>query len=236
MKLQVLFEDNHLLVVSKPAGLLSQGDATGRLSLLDIAKAYRREHESKPGNVFVGCVHRLDEPVSGVVVLAKTSKAAARLAEEFRSRRVGKTYLAAVEITSRAKPLPDTKIWTTWEDEIVRQEDDSRQARKQICTTRCRLLSRRGRVALLELQPISGRKHQLRIQTAKRGLPIIGDGKYGSKRTLDSGIALHAAEVQIAHPTKKVRMRFACSPPGEWDLLGVGLATGGKGNKSLRHE
>lgn len=219
MTLDVLFEDNHLLVVAKPAGLLVQGDRTSEASLLDFARAYRKEREQKSGNVYIGLVHRLDKPVSGVIVLAKTSKAAARLSEQFRNRTVHKVYLAVVEAGGRNTKAVLTKNAATWEDEIRRQEELSRPARRQVCRTQARQLARAGKFALLELMPLTGRKHQLRVQTANRGLPIVGDRTYGST-THFPGLALHAASIGILHPTRNLPMTFACHPPSNWNSLG----------------
>lgn len=216
MTLRVLYEDNHLLIVEKPAGLLAQRDASGRPALVDLAKSHRRESEGKTGDVYVGLVHRLDEPVSGVVALAKTSKAAARLSEQFRARRVEKEYLAVVEAPRDRGRLPAEGDWTLWEDRIARRADASRPAKAQDCRTECRLVARAGRWALLAMHPITGRKHQLREQAALRGLPIVGDLQYGSKTPFDEGIALHAAALRLEHPVRRNLMLFRSPPPRSW--------------------
>jgi 23S rRNA pseudouridine1911/1915/1917 synthase len=216
VKLRVLYEDNHLLVVDKPAGLLAQRDASGRPALVDLAKAHRKSSEGKPGDAYIGLVHRLDEPVSGVVVLAKTSKAAARLSEQFRARRVRKEYLAVVEAPLGGGRLPPEGAWTLWQDQVARRPEERRPAKEQDCRTECRLVGRAGRWALLALRPITGRKHQLREQAALRGLPIVGDRRYGSQGPFEGGIALHAAGLRLEHPVLRKPMQFRCPPPGAW--------------------
>lgn len=224
MSLKVIYEDNHLLVVNKPAGLLVQGDATGETHLLDLAENYRKERESKPGKAFVGLVHRLDRPVSGLVILAKTSKAAARLSDQFRQRQVLKIYFAAVEITSPRVTLPPLDPISVWQDRLERpgvSTEKSAPARgvgkEQLCQTECRLRDHTRTVALLELHPLTGRKHQLRAQTSTRGLPIVGDRRYGSSQQFAGGIALHAAGLRFKHPTRREPIELRAQPPETWN-------------------
>jgi 23S rRNA pseudouridine1911/1915/1917 synthase len=217
----VLFEDNHCLAVDKPAGLLTQGDATGEPTLLDWARHYLRTRYAKPGNVFVGPVHRLDRPTSGVVLLARTSKAAARLSEQFRDGTVDKRYWAVVE-----GPCPaDAGEWTDTlrkddrrnvVDVVGRATPGGREARLQF-----RVLGRARGTTTLELRPITGRGHQLRVQLAARGLPIVGDRKYGAAtvlRALDGGprVALHAHALRFVHPTRKEAISVAAPVPADW--------------------
>lgn len=222
MKPRVLFEDNHLLVVDKPAGLLAQADRTGDPSLVDVAKQYRIEHENKPGQAYIGLVHRLDRPVSGIVVLAKTSKAAARLSEQWRTRAVRKIYLAITDAgRKRSGPAPAGE---TWQDTLDRPEasgaKSSSAPRRHSATTKCRLLARAGRWLLLELEPITGRKHQLRQQCAQHGWIIVGDRRYGSSESFPSGIALHAAEIHFDHPTLHEPVVVTSLPPATWKPYG----------------
>ena len=174
--------------MNKPAGLLSQGDRSGEPSLVDVASHYLKTRYAKPGNVYVGLLHRLDRPASGVMLLAKTSKAAARLSEQFRAGTIAKLYWAIVA----GSPAEDAGTWT---DVLTK---DSRLNRTHACIAEAR--SRRqgslGRHSgsssdgtprsKLELSPRSGRSHQLRVQLASRGLPILGDIKYGAKRPVES--------------------------------------------------
>jgi 23S rRNA pseudouridine1911/1915/1917 synthase len=220
-RVTVLFEDNHCLAVDKPAGLLTQGDATGDPSVVDWARAYLKRKYAKPGNVYVGLVHRLDRPTSGVVLLARTSKAAARLSQQFREGTVEKTYWAVVEGQCPA----DEGEWTDslakdGQRNVVEVVDDGdghgREARLHF-----RVLGRSDRTTTLALTPITGRSHQLRVQLAARGLPIVGDRKYGaatSLRALDGGfrVALHARALAFTHPTTKEATSVAAPVPADW--------------------
>jgi 23S rRNA pseudouridine1911/1915/1917 synthase len=219
--IDVLFEDNHCLVLNKPAGLLAQGDATGEPTILDQARAYLKDRYAKPGNVFIGLVHRLDRPVSGVVLLARTSKAAARLSEQFRTGAVEKVYWAVVEGTC---PV-DEGVWndTLWKDErsnrvavVDRETPGGRDAQLAF-----RVLRREPRRSVLELRPMTGRSHQLRVQLASRGLPIIGDRKYGASSTLLAldglpRIALHAHRLTFRHPTRAEAISVDAPVPADW--------------------
>lgn len=220
-RVTVLFEDNHCLAVNKPAGLLAQGDATGEESLLDWARNYLKVKYAKPGNVFVGLVHRLDRPTSGVVLLARTSKAAARLSEQFRRGSVEKVYWALVE----GRCPVDRGEWcdVLRKDEqrnvvevVADEDEEGRGARLAF-----RVLERTGQRSLLELRPITGRSHQIRVQLAARGLPIVGDRKYGARTTLraeDGGfrVALHARSLTFTHPTRKEAISVCAPVPADW--------------------
>lgn len=215
--MNVIYEDNHLLVVNKPAGQLVQGDQTGRRTLLDEAKEYLREKYHKPGNVFLGLVHRLDRQASGVVVLARTSKAASRLSAEIRSHRPRKTYWALV-----AGEVPGQEQCV---DRLEREDFCSRvvaaPAGKEARLNYKRLLYRDD-VCLVEIALETGRHHQIRVQFAHRGHPILGDRRYGSKKSFgDDVIALHAREMTIRHPTLKEELSFTAAPGQEWDTWRV---------------
>ena len=224
----ILDEDNHLLVVDKPAGLLTQGDDTGEANLVDWARGDLKARYGKPGNVFVGLVHRLDRPVSGVVVLAKTSKAASRLSEQFREGTIAKVYQAVVEGSC---PI-DEGEWTDWlaKDErtnvvrvVAAGSAGAREARLAF-----RVLARGAHASTVELRPITGRGHQLRVQLASRGWPIVGDRKYGALSrlmALDGGprIALHAREITFIHPTLREARTVQAAVPADWpDRTGPG--------------
>ena len=225
-RLQVLYEDNHLLVVVKAAGLPTQGVSADRVSLLTLAKQYIKRKHRKPGNVYLGVVSRLDTPVSGVVVLARTSKAARRLNDQFRTHTVRKHYWAFVE--GYADPPQGECIDWVWHDE--------RRRRMQVVTrgtpnaleahlTYRRLKTVAG-LSLLEVELRTGRKHQIRVQLAHRGWPIVGDRQYGSRLGFSVGIALHARRLVIVHPVKGDALEFVAPVPGSWAALGV-RETGG---------
>lgn len=224
MNLEILYEDNHCLAVNKPAGLLSQGDQTGDPNLAALAAAYLKERYGKPGKAYIGLVHRLDRPTSGVVVLARTSKAASRLSQQFRTGEVSKVYWAVVEGT----PSPPEG---RWEDRLEKDRTANRvrvidpgDGAGQESRVDYRLLRRQGAWSLLELRPATGRSHQLRVQLAHRGLPIVGDRKYGSRTALkaaDGGrrIALHARAVCFRHPTRAERITIFAPLPADWPAM-----------------
>lgn len=231
--LEVLHEDNHCLAVNKPAGLPVQGDATGDESLLDLARADLKIRYAKPGNVFVGLVHRLDRPVSGVVLLAKTSKGASRLSEQFRSGDVQKVYWAWVEGRGDLDLDLDEGEWT---DRLLKDEarnvvrvlagDEGGRGKGKDARLAYRMLEQRAGRMLLELRPLTGRSHQIRVQLASRGLPIVGDRKYGAKsvvRALDGGprIALHARSLDFTHPTSREAIAVVAPVPADWPVGGA---------------
>lgn len=212
----VLYEDNHLLAVNKPAGLPTMGVAAGETSLVTWARDYIKHKYNKPGNVYIGVVSRLDSLVSGVVVLARTSKAASRLTDQFHDRRTEKLYWAWVAPGLQ----PDQDQWTDW------MRKDERQRCMVICPHDHRegkeaklsyLVQRRtARGVLLEVQLETGRKHQIRVQCAQHGHPIWGDAKYGSAQPFPHGIALHARRLVIEHPTQKTPVLLEAPLPAYW--------------------
>ncbi|MCX2738694.1 RluA family pseudouridine synthase [Pontibacter anaerobius] len=214
MALDVLFEDNHVLVVNKPAGLLVHGDETGDMTLADLAKEYIKEKYNKPGNVFVGVVHRLDRPVSGVVLLAKTSKALSRLNELFRSKKTVKTYWALVQ----NRPKQEQGNLVHWLVKDSSRNVTKAYAKENVAGSRSelnyKLLSTQQGKYLLEVNPITGRPHQIRVQLASMHCPILGDLKYGAAQPMpDKSIALHARQLQFTHPTLKTPVVVSAPPP-----------------------
>ncbi len=207
----ILYEDNHLLVVNKPAGILVQGDATGDVDLLTLAKHYIKKEYQKPGNVYLGLVHRLDRPVSGVIVFARTSKAARRLSKQIRERQAQKRYLALVEGN-----LPVTGRWV---DSIKRKGKNAwidlagkKAVLEYVVAKVCR---HNVRYVAIDLE--TGRHHQIRLQFSHRGNPIVGDYRYGSRMEFPAGtIGLHAHALTIAHPTKSRSMTFYSEPDAWW--------------------
>jgi len=217
----VLYEDNHLLAVAKPAGLATMGTPGDTPSLIDVAREYVRLKYSKPGNVYLGVMSRLDAPVTGVVLLARTSKAASRLTEQFRSHTVEKVYWALVDGRIRP-PAAECTDWIRHDDRHrrVRIAQPGQPGAKEARLAFRTLRSVRGD-SLLEVEPVTGRKHQIRIQLARRGHPILGDRKYGSRRRWPSGIALHAKRLVVAHPVGGEPVVLEAPLPSAWhDVTG----------------
>ncbi len=220
--MQVLYEDNHIIVVSKRSGDIVQGDKTGDVPLSDEVKAYIKERCHKPGDVFLGVVHRLDRPVSGLVVFARTSKALTRLSEMFRTRQVQKTYWA---IVCNEPPQPEGTLthWLTRtpKNNTARAYDREVPGSKQAILD-YRVLTKSDRYWLLEVNLHTGRHHQIRCQLAKIGCPIRGDLKYGAPRSNpDGGISLHARRIQFEHPISHISIDITAPLPDEplWNAL-----------------
>lgn len=211
----VFHEDNHVLALYKPAGLLAQGNHTGAPSLLDLAKLWVKERYQKPGRVFLGLVHRLDQPVAGVMLFARTSKAAARLSAQFRTGSIHKVYLAVVEGVPlrRSESLTDYIERRGRECRIVPTATDrSREARLHF-----HLIESDAKRSLLQVVLETGRRHQIRLQLSHAGLPLVGDVRYGASTPLESRqIALLARELTIEHPTRRLPVRFVCPLPDGW--------------------
>ncbi len=214
--MEVIYEDNHLIAVNKTCREIVQGDKTGDTPLSDMLKVWIKEKYCKPGNVFVGVAHRLDRPVSGLVLFAKTSKALARLNEMFRTGEIKKTYWAIV------KNCPPTEGGTL-EHWLVRNEKQNKsyayaeekpEAKKAIL--HYKLLAKSDNYYLLEIDLKTGRHHQIRCQLAKMGCPIKGDLKYGSERSnKDGGISLHARKAKFIHPVSKQPIEIIAAVPDD---------------------
>lgn len=222
----ILFDDHHLLVVNKPAPLLTQAPP-GISSLEAMAKAYIKEKHSKPAGVYLGIPHRLDRPVSGVVCFARNTKAAQRVHAQFQEHKVQKVYWAIVE----GDVTPDAG---TWEDWIRKLPEESRVERAvegepgaKLAILAYRVMQKLDRGTLVELTPLTGRTHQLRVQAAWRGHPVLGDAIYGSTKPFgpaaelarDRVIALHARGLTLTHPFGKGEMTFVAEVPGYWELV-----------------
>jgi 23S rRNA pseudouridine1911/1915/1917 synthase len=219
--LSVLYEDNHLLAVDKPVGLPTMGVAADRPSLLAEAKEYIRRKYDKPGNVYLGIVSRLDAPTSGVVLIARTSKAAARLTGQFRTRAVEKTYWAIVQ--RDIEPEEAALVDFVRKDERHRRMHVAAAGAAGAAEARLsyRRIERLARGSLLEVRLETGRKHQIRVQLSHHGFPIIGDRKYGSPVAFDAGIALHARSLKLAHPVGGAPIEITAPVPKAWHRWGV---------------
>jgi 23S rRNA pseudouridine1911/1915/1917 synthase len=217
MKFTVLYEDNHVLAVSKPTGLATMGTSSGTATLVTLAKDYIKTRYGKPGNVYLGVVSRLDSLATGVVILARTSKAAARLAEQFRTGSVRKRYLVVLE-RRPAAACADCRDWVDKDESAHRMRcvPPGTPGAKE-ATLRYRVLEQlRNGAALVEVELESGRKHQIRLQFSERGCPVFGDRKYGARHVWAGGIALHSWQLECEHPVRRTRLSLQALPPRSW--------------------
>jgi len=213
--LDILFEDNHLLAINKPCGVLVQGDITGDKPLVEIAKDYIGHRYGKPGAVFLGVVHRLDRPVSGVVVFARTSKSLERMNALFRNKSTVKTYWAIV----LNKPAQSTGTLVHW---LVKDEKKNKTTAYKTehpeglrSELSYRYLQPSAGGFMLEVKPVTGRPHQIRVQLASIGCVIVGDLKYGAREpNFDESICLHARQLEFIHPVKKEPVNLLAKVPG----------------------
>lgn len=221
--MNVVYEDNHIIIVNKQSGEIVQGDKTGDTPLSDIVKQYIKEKYNKPGNVFLGVVHRLDRPVSGLVVFAKTSKALSRLNEMFRTGDVHKTYWAIAKKNDIA-PEATLTDWLTRNERQNKSYAHNREvpgAKKAVLSYKVRSMS--DNYMLLEVRLMTGRHHQIRCQLAHMGCPIKGDLKYGSPRSNpDGSISLMSRRVEFVHPVSKETIAVEAPVPD--DRLWLALA------------
>jgi 23S rRNA pseudouridine1911/1915/1917 synthase len=225
-RLEILYEDNHLLVVVKPVNIPVQGDASGDPDLLSLIKTDLKERYQKPGRVFTGLVHRLDRPVGGVMVFAKTSKAAARLAEQIRVREFKKLYYAVVrgvpaavagQLVDYLRKDPQTNTVQI----VAATEPGAKQA-----VLEYRMLAADAELSLVQINLLTGRPHQIRVQMAALGHPLYGDQKYGAKLNRPGEqLALWATYLAFKHPTKAEPLEFVSKPPAQypWDRFAIAL-------------
>ncbi|MBL8891941.1 MAG: RNA pseudouridine synthase [Planctomycetaceae bacterium] len=249
MSIAVVFEDNHVVVVDKPVGIATMGTAATDTSLAREIQSYLKQKYNKPGNVYLGIVSRLDTVTSGLIVFAKTSKAAHRLTTQFQQRMVEKWYVAAIPTVPQKMGTPPTDpnptSWiesrhTVWED-IVWKDETAHRMRVKRATKRVaslgqthsgtdgdteqtaklswRFLGRGSTYDLVLLRLMTGRKHQIRVQLADRGLPVLGDRKYGSSVPFSEGIALHSWRLDFFHPITKQRQAYSQNVPNSWSQL-----------------
>ena len=212
----ILHEDNHLLAVAKPAGMPSQDDDTGDLSVVAWAKTYLKRKYAKPGDVYVALLHRLDRPTGGVLLLAKTSKAAARLTEQFKGREVRKTYWAAALQTPRPPEGRLVHHLIKLQGTNVMKAFNQAQRGSVEAVLEYAVRAEASGLALIEVNPITGRQHQIRVQLARIACPLAGDLKYGAPAPLpDRSIGLWAVQLKVEHPVTKVPLIFRSEPPSD---------------------
>jgi 23S rRNA pseudouridine1911/1915/1917 synthase len=219
---EILFEDNHLLIVNKKPSQIIQGDKTGDKPLSELLKDFIKDRDHKPGNVFLGVVHRIDRPVSGIVIFAKTSKALTRLNNMLKKGEIHKTYWVVV----KNKPSPEKDHLINW---LKRDEQknkafayDHPAVNTQKAELTYELIGQSDQYFLLQVQLLTGRHHQIRAQLAKIGCPVKGDLKYGFDRSNpDGSIHLHARSVEFMHPVKLEMIKVIANPPNEklWNFF-----------------
>ena len=214
MNITVLYEDNHLIAVKKQSGDIIQSDQSGDITLADKVKEYIKRKYNKPGDVFLGIIHRIDRPVSGVVVFARTSKALTRMNELFREKKIQKVYWAVVE---EKPPLENGEIvnWLKKNQEKNRSRAyDSEVKESKKAELKYQLMGRSRNYYYLKINPLTGRHHQIRVQLSNIDCRIKGDVKYGAKRTnKDGSIHLLARSISFVHPVKKQEIESVCNPP-----------------------
>lgn len=210
--IRVIYEDNHLLVVEKPVNVPTQEDASGDADLLSLLKADVKRRYDKPGDVYLGLVHRLDRPAGGVMVFARTSKAAARLSQQVRDRTMVKRYLAVLEGRPKARGELVHHLRKDRERNQVSVVAAGAAGAKE-ARLRYEVLEHRAGSSLVSIELETGRSHQIRVQFAAIGHALVGDHRYGSAQGTRAQLALWSSRIEIAHPTRKDRMRFDCLPP-----------------------
>jgi len=211
---QIVYEDNHLLVINKKTGQLVQGDKTGDLSLLELLKDFIKKRDEKPGNVFLGLVHRIDRPTSGLVIYAKTSKALSRLTQMVKNREIKKTYWAIVpkEQIPHSQRLVHYLKKNEKNNKAIVFPKPTDGAKEAVLTYH--IIKTLDKYQLLEIDLETGRHHQIRAQLSKTGIPIKGDLKYGSSRSNpDGGISLHARKLEFVHPVTKDQTKIVAPVP-----------------------
>lgn len=221
MNLQVLHEDNHLIAVNKPAGVLVHGDETGDVPLSEAVKEYIKIRYNKPGDVFLGVIHRLDRPVSGVIIYARTSKGLARMNEVFKERKIQKTYLAITR--NRPQPMLGTLTHYIAKDRsrnLAKAFNSlSNQAEKMKAkesTLDYEMIGEIDNRCLIRVNPHTGRPHQIRVQLSSMGCPIVGDVKYGDDQpNQDGSIHLHCRSMSFEHPVKREPVVITADPPAD---------------------
>lgn len=213
-KLNILYEDNHIIVVEKMVNVLSQSDITGDADMLSLVKAYIKEKYQKKGNVYVGLVHRLDRPVGGIMVFAKTSKAASRLNEQIKNNFMQKSYYAIIHgYLENKEGILEDKIEKISNKEVKLNTPNGKEAKLEY-----KVIGEKDNLSIVDINLITGRFHQIRLQFSSRGYPLYGDQLYGKKD--NNQIALFAYKLKFIHPTKKEEMVFTLKPHnGIWSIF-----------------
>lgn len=205
-KLNVLYEDNHIIVVVKPCNILSQSDITGDIDMLSLVKSYVKEKYNKPGNVYIGLVHRLDRPTGGVMVFARTSKAASRLSDEIKNNKMNKSYLAVVpNFHNKRGTYIDYLEKKDNGNSIVTDESNGKYAELNY-----ELIKEKDNLSLVKIDLITGRHHQIRVQFASRGYPLYGDQRYGEENKKQ--LALFCYKLEFTHPVTKENLILTAYP------------------------
>ena len=205
-KLKVLYEDNHIIVVVKPENVLSQSDITKDIDMLSLVKNYIKEKYNKPGNVYIGLVHRLDRPTGGIMIFARTSKAANRLSKQIKNNEISKTYLAVI---------PNFKNKSGEFIDYLKKEDNgntivTNKKEGKYSNLTYKLIKEKNNLSLVAIELITGRHHQIRVQFASRGYPLYGDQRYGEENKKQ--LALFCYKIEFVHPVKKEKMKFVEYP------------------------
>lgn len=211
-KINIIYEDNHLLVIEKPINIPVQKDNTNDIDLITMLKDYRKKNENKPGEAYLGLVHRLDRPVGGIMVFAKTSKAASRLSDQIRTNTFHKTYLAVIQGV-----MPKEGVL---EDYLVKNEKENisyvtSKEKGKYSKLEYKLLNTKDNLSLVRINLITGRSHQIRVQFSSRNHPLIGDSKYGDNPN-NISIALYAESITFNHPTTKEKLTFTLNKPNRY--------------------
>ena len=205
-RLKVLYEDNHIIVVVKPCNILSQSDITGDIDMLSLVKKYIKEKYNKPGNVYIGLVHRLDRPTGGIMVFARTSKAANRLSKQIKDNQINKSYLAVIpNFKEEEGVFTDYLKKDNNGNTIVTNKENGKYAE-----LRYELIKEKSNLSLVEINLITGRHHQIRVQFSSRGFPLYGDQRYGKEDKKQ--LALFCYKLEFTHPVKKEKMSFEIYP------------------------
>lgn len=204
-KLNIIYEDNHIIVVEKPVNMLSQSDNTKDLDLQTALKMYIKEKYQKPGNVYIGLVHRLDRPTGGLMVFARTSKAASRLSEEIRNKSFKKSYLAVINGKTKKQDILEDYLEKTGNISIISNKEKGKYAKLNY-----ELIAYKNNLSLVKVNLETGRNHQIRLQFKSRNMPLYGDNKYNNDKNKNLG--LYAYKLEFTHPTKREKMVFINYP------------------------